>query len=128
GAPPRGGLILSHDFVEAALLRRAGWGVHMLPSVGGSFEGCPPTLGDLVTRDRRWAQGNLQHLRLLGVPGLPLLSRLHLGMGGCLYLAVPVWALTLVVGVVLAVQAKYATPTYFGAEVSLFPKWPVFDA
>ena len=128
GAPPLGGHILSHDFVEAALLRRAGWEVHLVPSLEGSFEGCPPTLTDLIVRDRRWAQGNLQHLRLLGVSGLPFLSRVHLGMGAFAYLASPIWALTLLVGVVLAVQAKYATPSYFGSEASLFPKWPVFDA
>ncbi|HJZ31765.1 MAG TPA: glucans biosynthesis glucosyltransferase MdoH [Hyphomicrobiaceae bacterium] len=128
GAPPLGGHILSHDFVEAALLRRAGWEVHLVPSLAGSWEGCPPTLGELVIRDRRWAQGNLQHLRLLGVTGLPLLSRVHLAMGAVAYLASPVWAMTLLVGVVLAVQAKYATPAYFGSEVTLFPKWPVFDA
>jgi membrane glycosyltransferase len=128
GAPPLGGPILSHDFVEAALLRRAGWEVHMVPSLEGSYEGCPPTLKDLMVRDRRWAQGNLQHVRLLGVRGLPLISRAHLAMGAFSYLASPIWALTLLVGIVLAVQAKYATPTYFGSEVSLFPKWPVFDA
>jgi membrane glycosyltransferase len=128
GAPPLGGLILSHDFVEAALLRRAGWEVHLVPSLGGSYEGCPPTLKDLVVRDRRWAQGNLQHMRLIAMHNLPLISRVHLAMGACSYLASPIWALTLLVGIVLAVQAKYATPTYFGSEVSLFPKWPVFDA
>ena len=128
GGPPLGGPILSHDFVEAALLRRAGWEVHMVPSLAGSYESCPPTLADLVVRDRRWAQGNLQHLRLIGARGLPLLSRVHLAMGAIAYLASPVWGLTLLVGIVLAVQAKYATPTYFGNEVSLFPKWPVFDA
>jgi membrane glycosyltransferase len=128
GAPPLGGHILSHDFVEAALLRRAGWEVHLAPSVEGSFEGCPPTLADLIVRDRRWAQGNLQHMRLLGVSGLPFLSRVHLAMGVFSYLASPIWALTLLIGVVLAIQAKYATPSYFGTEASLFPKWPVFDA
>ena len=128
GRPPLGGPVLSHDFVEAALLRRAGWEVHLVPSLGGSYEGCPPTLKDLIIRDRRWAQGNLQHVRLLGARGLPLLSRLHLAMGAFSYLASPIWALTLLVGIILAVQAKYATPTYFGSEVSLFPKWPVFDA
>ncbi len=128
GGPPLGGHILSHDFVEAALLRRGGWEVHMVPSLSGTYEGCPPTLADLIVRDRRWAQGNLQHLRLLGVSGLPFLSRIHLLMGALSYLASPAWALSLVIGVILAVQAKYATPTYFGSEVSLFPKWPVFDA
>jgi membrane glycosyltransferase len=128
GKPPLGGHILSHDFVEAALLRRVGWEVHLAPSLGGSYEGCPPTLNDLIVRDRRWAQGNLQHMRLLSVTGLPFLSRAHLAMGAFAYLASPIWAVTLLVGVVLAVQAKYATPVYFGAEASLFPKWPVFDA
>jgi membrane glycosyltransferase len=109
-------------------MRRAGWEVHLVPSLEGSYEGCPPTLADLITRDRRWAQGNLQHLRLLTVRGLPFLSRVHLAMGAFSYLASPIWALTLLVGVVLAVQAKYATPSYFGTEASLFPKWPVFDA
>jgi len=85
GKPPLGGHILSHDFVEAALLRRAGWEVHLAPSLEGSFEGCPPTLADLIARDRRWAQGNLQHLRLLGVHGLPMMSRAP--RHGCLCLS-----------------------------------------
>jgi membrane glycosyltransferase len=128
GKPPLGGYILSHDFVEAALMRRGGWEVHMVPSVEGSYEGCPPTLADLVARDRRWAQGNLQHLQLIGSSGLPFLSRIHLAMGAFSYLASPLWALTLLVGVILAVHAQYAAPIYFGNEASLFPKWPVFDA
>ncbi|MFM9849403.1 MAG: glucans biosynthesis glucosyltransferase MdoH [Hyphomicrobiaceae bacterium] len=128
GSPPLGGHILSHDFVEAALLRRAGWEVHMVPSASGSYEGCPPALSDLIARDRRWAQGNLQHLRLLRITGLPFVSRLHLAFGACAYIASPTWALTLLIGVLLAAQAQFATPSYFGTEVSLFPKWPVFDA
>ena len=63
GKPPFGGHILSHDFVEAALIRRAGWAVYMLPTLGGSFEESPPSLIDLAARDRRWCQGNLQHSR-----------------------------------------------------------------
>ena len=54
---------MSHDFVEAALMRRGGWAVHMVPGVRGSYEEVPPTLTDLAVRDRRWCQGNLQHLR-----------------------------------------------------------------
>ncbi len=128
GKPPLGGYIMSHDFVEAALMRRGGWDVHMVPSLDGSYEGCPPTLADLIVRDRRWAQGNLQHLRIIGASGLPFLSRVHLVMGVFSYLASPIWAVTLLIGVVLAFQAKYATPSYFGSETSLFPQWPVFDA
>ena len=128
GKPPLGGHILSHDFVEAALLRRGGWKVRLDPSLGGSFEGCPPTLTDLVRRDRRWAQGNLQHTRLLGVHGLNPVSRVHLAMGAFSYLSSPIWALTLVIGVVLSFQALHTLPTYFGSEPSMFPKWPLFDA
>ena len=128
GSPPLGGHILSHDFVEAALLRRAGWHVRLLPRLGGSWEGCPPSLGDLIVRDRRWAQGNLQHLRLLSGRGLTLVSRLHLLMGAVSYISAPVWALTLVIGMLLAVQGKYIAPAYFGSDMSLFPTWPVFDA
>jgi membrane glycosyltransferase len=63
GKPPLGGHILSHDFVEAALIRRAGLEVYMLPDLGGSYEESPPSLIDLAARDRRWCQGNLQHMR-----------------------------------------------------------------
>ncbi len=72
---------MSHDFVEAALLRRAGWEVWMAPDIGGSFEEPPPTLLDYLIRDRRWCQGNLQHLRIVFAQGLTLPSRLHLAMG-----------------------------------------------
>ena len=60
---------MSHDFVEAALLRRAGWEVWMAPDIGGSFEEPPPTLMDYLIRDRRWCQGNLQHLRVVFAQG-----------------------------------------------------------
>jgi membrane glycosyltransferase len=59
GRKPFGGHILSHDFVEAALMRRARWEIRMVPALGGSFEECPPSLLDFVARDRRWCQGNL---------------------------------------------------------------------
>src|SRR6185437_6174339 len=61
GRRPFGGHILSHDFVEAALIRRGGWAVHMAPALTGSYEESPPSLTDLAVRDRRWCQGNLQH-------------------------------------------------------------------
>jgi membrane glycosyltransferase len=127
GTPPLGGHIQSHDFVEAAFLRRAGWQVWMLPYLQGSYEGCPPTLIDVAVRDRRWAQGNFQHLRILRANGLPWVSRLHLAMGTYSYVASALWALSLVVGVVLAVQSAYTLPVYFQNEKSLFPVWPVID-
>jgi len=71
-------LILSHDFVEAGLLRRAGWAVRLLPRVGGSYEETPQTLIDYVLRDRRWCHGNMQHLLLLAARGFHVISRIHL--------------------------------------------------
>ena len=68
GRKPFGGEVMSHDFVEAALVRRAGWAVRMLPTTTGSYEESPPSLVDLATRDRRWCQGNMQHLALLFAP------------------------------------------------------------
>ena len=79
------------------LLRRAGWEVWMAPDIGGSFEEPPPTLIDYLMRDRRWCQGNLQHLRVVFAQGLTLPSRLHLAMGIMSYLSSPLWLLLLVV-------------------------------
>jgi membrane glycosyltransferase len=110
GGPPLGGHVLSHDFVEAAFLRRAGWAVRMLPELHGSYEGCPPTLIDVAVRDRRWAQGNMQHVRILGARGMPWVSRMHLAMGAYAYVASALWALSLLVGVVLSLQSAYTLP------------------
>jgi membrane glycosyltransferase len=95
GEPPMGGPVLSHDFVEAALLRRAGWEVWMLPQLGGSFEEMPSNLIDYARRDRRWCQGNLQHLRLVALPGLHWMSRVHFLLGAMSYLASLAWFLLL---------------------------------
>ena len=96
GRPPLGGEILSHDFVEAALLRRAGWKVYLQPSLDGSFEGLPGNIPDYATRDRRWAQGSLQHLRLLAAPGLHSVSRSHFLFGALGYVSSLLWLLMLV--------------------------------
>jgi len=91
GAPPLGGEILSHDFVEAALMRRAGLKVCLAHDLDGSYEECPPTLLAYAQRDQRWCQGNLQHVRLVFSYGLLPMSRLHLGMGAMAYLSSPLW-------------------------------------
>jgi membrane glycosyltransferase len=95
GAGPLGGEILSHDFVEAALMRRAGYKVCLAHDLDGSYEECPSNLLAYAQRDQRWCQGNLQHLRLLCAEGLHPASRLHLGMGVMAYLASPLWLLFL---------------------------------
>ena len=127
GRKPFGGHILSHDFVEAVLLQRAGWGVHMMPCIEGSYESQPPNIIDVVVRDRRWAQGNLQHLAILSQPGLTPMGRVHLGLGAMAYLITGVWALSLAVGMVLALQGGQMIPSYFEDAETLFPIWPIID-
>ena len=127
GAAPFGGHIQSHDFVEAVLLQRAGWGVHMAPSIKDTFEGTPPTLHEVMVRDRRWAQGNLQHIAILAQNGIPAMGRIHFAMGVFSYLVSMIWALSLGVGIVLALQSQHIIPSYFLDRQTLFPIWPVMD-
>jgi membrane glycosyltransferase len=120
GRPPFGGEIMSHDFVEAAFLRRGGWDVWMAPDIGGSFEEPPPTLTDYLIRDRRWCQGNLQHLRIVFAQGLTLPSRLHLAMGIMSYVASPLWLLLLIVSAIDMMSFNGAPPVrYIGLHPSL---------
>jgi membrane glycosyltransferase len=128
GRPPWGGHILSHDFVEAALIRRAGYAVYMMPTLGGSYEESPPSLIDVSIRDRRWCQGNLQHSRVLIGRGLHWASRQHFLTGIFGYLTSPLWLLQLLVGIVIVIQASYFRPEYFTSDFSLFPTFPRFDA
>jgi membrane glycosyltransferase len=124
GRPPLGGEILSHDFVEAAYLRRGGWLCWNLPELRGSYEEVPTNLLDYAVRDRRWLQGNLQHARLIGEKGLHWMSRLHLGMGIFAYLASPLWLLMLLLSSSLVVDHKLTGDVYFGPTRTLFPIWP----
>jgi membrane glycosyltransferase len=127
GRPPFGGYILSHDFVEAALLRRAGWQVYLVPEIAGSYEESPPSLIDFAQRDRRWCQGNLQHGKIVLARGLYWISRLHLVMGIMSYLASPIWLVFIMLGFLLALQAHFIRPEYFPKDFALFPTWPVFN-
>jgi membrane glycosyltransferase len=101
GREPLGGRILSHDFVEVALLRRAGWAAWMLPVEAESAEECPPTLIDYAKRDRRWCQGNLQHVWLLFARGLHPISRSHLLLGILAYSASLIWLTFMVLSTLL---------------------------
>lgn len=96
GREPFGGHIMSHDMVEAALLRRRGWQCHILPMPDGSYEEFPPTLIEHAVRDRRWAQGNLQHLRIIGSAGFAWANRLQLLMGASAYFTSPLWLLLMI--------------------------------
>jgi membrane glycosyltransferase len=127
GAPPFGGAIRSHDFVEAALLRRSGWNVYIATDLDGSYEEAPSSIVDQATRDRRWCQGNLQHARILTAKGLHWVSRLQLGAGMMSYLASPFWLLFVLSALGLGVQYEFARQQYFGDVPSLFPLWPRID-
>jgi membrane glycosyltransferase len=121
GPRPFGGHIQSHDFVEAALLRRAGWAVRMIPTLPGSHEESPPTLLDAAARDRRWCQGNLQHARILAAAGLHWVSRLHLLSGILAYLTPVLWLALLVVGSFVWPAQHIAHDSYAGrAMAALF--------
>lgn len=126
GKAPFGGHVMSHDFIEAALLRRAGWGVRFDTDLQSSYEEAPPSLIDVMVRDRRWCQGNLQHKAFLTAWGIHPVTRLHLLTGILSYFSAVFWFALIAVGFALAVQAHFVRPEYF-SNPSLFPTWPVFD-
>lgn len=99
GRGPFGGDILSHDQIEAVLMRRAGYEVRVLPEEGGSYEENPPELIEHMRRDARWCRGNMQYVRLLTLPGLKPASRVQLVLAILMFLASPayvaLWALLL---------------------------------
>jgi len=124
GFRARDAAILSHDFVEASLLRRAGWSVRFLPRISGSFEEAPQTLIDYILRDRRWCSGNLQHLRLLASSGFHAISRFHLFHGAVSYLTSPAWFVLLLFWALLG-NGENSVLTYFSDQNPDFPLWPV---
>ncbi|NOD62795.1 MULTISPECIES: glucans biosynthesis glucosyltransferase MdoH [unclassified Ruegeria] len=117
-------LIMSHDFVEAGLLRRAGWAVRFLPRIRGSYEETPPTLIDHAMRDRRWCQGNLQHLKLLGSTGFRAVSRFHMFHGAVGYLMSPLWFALLLMWALIGQGQDASVLHYFSPDNPLFPQWP----
>ena len=107
GKEPLGGKILSHDFVEAALLRRAGWRVEIAGDIVGSYEEAPPTIVDAAARDRRWAHGNIQQVQILFAKGFDWLSKVHIMAGLMGYMSGLLWLSLIVMGVFIAGYAKF---------------------
>lgn len=127
GKPPLGGDIMSHDFVESALMRRAGYSVWLAYELEGSYEEVPPNLLNELKRDRRWCQGNLQHLRLVFTRGIFPGHRALFLNGVMSYGSALLWFLLLALSTAEAVVEAVRTPRYFPATKTLFPSWPVWD-
>ena len=125
--PGRGSLageILSHDFVEAALMRRAGYGVWIAYDLDGSYEETPPNLLDEVKRDRRWCHGNLMNARLMFARGMHPVHRWVFLTGALAYLSAPLWLGFLVLSTWLLLAHVNVEPQYFVMPHQLFPLWP----
>jgi membrane glycosyltransferase len=125
--PGRGALsgeILSHDFVEAALMRRAGWAVWIVYDLPGSYEEVPPTLVEELRRDQRWCRGNLINFRLFLMRGLHPAHRAVFVSGVMAYLSSPLWLLFLVLSTALLAVQALVPPQYFTQPYQLFPLWP----
>jgi membrane glycosyltransferase len=118
------GEILSHDFVEAALMHRAGWGVWIAYDLGGSYEEMPPNLIDELSRDRRWCQGNLMNFRLFWMKGLHPAHRAVFMTGVLAYVSAPLWFLVLILSTALLAVHQLSIPRYFVEPYQLFPLWP----
>ncbi|MGH8663110.1 MAG: glucans biosynthesis glucosyltransferase MdoH, partial [Burkholderiales bacterium] len=125
--PGRGvlsGEILSHDFVEAALMRRAGWGVWIAYDLPGSYEEMPPNLMDEIKRDRRWCQGNLMNFRLIAMDGVHTVHRAVFMTGVLAYVSSPLWFIALILSTALLAVHTLYEPVYFVQPYQLFPLWP----
>lgn len=126
GKPPLGGEIMSHDFVEAALMGRAGWTLWLAYDLPGSYEEVPSTLLEEMKRDRRWCQGNLQHLRLLFTQGLFGAHRALFLNGVLSYVSALLWFTFLTLSTAEAILNALRVHEYFPHGRSLFPEWPVW--
>lgn len=125
GKAPFGGDILSHDFVEAAMLRRAGWDVFLLPDLEGSYEEVPCNIIDYAKRDRRWVQGNIQHLGMLATKDLHPINRMHFLLGAVAYITSLIWLLMLALSTADAVVRAINSNVYFTETYQLYPTWPI---
>ncbi len=121
GKPPLGGHVLSHDQVEATLMRRAGYEVRVLPEEMASYEDNPPDILEFMRRDVRWCQGNMQYLKLLGTPGLRALSRFQLVWAILMFLGIPAFTLMIALAPLAGLEAiRAADPFPVMAAIGLY--------
>jgi membrane glycosyltransferase len=118
------GEILSHDYVEAALMRRAGWAVWLAYDLPGSYEEMPPNLVDELKRDRRWCQGNLMNFRLFLMKGLHPAHRAVFMSGVMAYVSALLWFAFLILSTAVVAVQQLTEPEYFVQPYQLFPLWP----
>lgn len=88
---PLGEKILSHDTIEAALLRKAGYRTEFIYTKNGSYEESPPTLTDFLKRESRWLRGNLQHFWFLFVNNIGTINRIYILLGITSYFSYLFW-------------------------------------
>ena len=117
------GGIMSHDFVEAALMRRAGYHVWLVADLVGSYEQQPPDLLAELQRDRRWCQGNLQNARLMAEPGLHPVHRAMFVTGTMAYASAPLWLAFLMLGTVLWLTGTSIMAHWFAMPLELISLW-----
>ncbi len=117
------GSIMSHDFVEAALMRRAGYHVWLVSDLNGSYEQQPPDLLSELQRDRRWCQGNLQNSRLVAEPGIHRVHRAMFVIGAMSYLSAPLWLAFLTFGTALWVSGARILPEWHAVPAELRGLW-----
>ncbi len=120
GKPPLGGHVLSHDQVEATLMRRTGYEVRVLPVEMGSWEENPPTMLDFAKRDVRWCQGNMQYIKLLDLPGLYPMSRFQLVWAILMFLGIPAWTLMIAALPLVGWQSQGITGFPVGLAIGLY--------
>ncbi|WP_420394173.1 glucans biosynthesis glucosyltransferase MdoH [Acuticoccus sp.] len=117
GDGPLGGHVMSHDQVEAVLMRRAGYHVRVLAEEGGSYEDNPPTLPDFIRRELRWCRGNMQYFKLLAMPGLHAVSRVQLALAILMYLAAPAWMAFVLLGALATIAGGVSVPAGLGVAL-----------
>ena len=116
-----GGRILSHDTIEAALIRKAGYSVWFAFDLNGSYEESPPSIIDSLKRDQRWCQGNFQHFWFLFAKGLKFTSRIHILLGILSYFSSLLWLIFLICMVAIYFQDLQFYRLALGPE-----KWKIF--
>lgn len=119
--------ILSHDLVEATLMRRAGYGVWIAYNMNGSYEELPGNMIEDLKRDNRWCMGNLINLRLIFKSGITLTHRVMFATSGMAYISSLLWLVFLIFSTLLLLVFNLSEPQYFFQPNQFYPTWPRWD-